>query len=681
MSTIDQDPSRLKEPSNSNAQPQQSSQYKPRYSHNDEKRNEERSTSARPERRDHYQQNRRNFDNKRDFDKRDFDKRDFDKRDFDKRDFDKRDFDKRDFDKRDFDKRDFDKRDFDKRDFDKRDFDKKDRNSERYKSTQQNIGTSFGDKRDSFAQNDHPQNDENHERDNAPDTHERYSHDDAHERESRPRQQNRFAARPPLGRKQPPPAEDNNQQKKGRQPFDGKDHLYEIIKVRLARSQRLLEVNTNEKPFAPNTRVLVRIHRNVLLATTVGYRYRRVAEINSLPYILREANEEDVKIDENNTTIEKHAQELATSFAIENNLQMKVLSADLSHDHKNITINFASDVRVDFREMVAFLAGQLKLRVEMYQLGLRNGTGLICALGSCGQRLCCGRFLGQFDPVAVKLLRAQGLATNPKRISGVCGRLYCCLSYEYVDYLKEKRSLPKKGKRVLTRWGLGKISDIDLLREEVVITYDNGETQRLPHYDYVSASDDIIAKVESEEITFPLEPARFYLNHDPSAAVESALHTKSPAPQPAKPPHSRHVASPAPNKTTLPEHRKTTLASIKQTPLQSPDSSLAKQVKRKRLPAAVPQDITTNAAGLVIRRKPEKTAAPAEEQQEERRSVRKAKPRHTDEARPVTPVEPRIIQSPKPNQARPLPQDNFHPSNPRRRRPHTRPPIKPNNNQ
>lgn len=518
--------------------------------------------------------------------------------------------------------------------------------------------------------------------------------DAAHERERRPRQQNRYAARPALGRKQPPPPEDS-QQKKGRQPFDGKDHLYEIIKVRVARSQRLLEVNTNEKNFPPNTLVLIRVHRNVLLATTFGYRYRRVAEINSLPYILREANDEDIRIDNENVKIEKHAQELATGFAINNNLQMKVLSADLSHDHKNITINFASDVRVDFREMVAYLASQLKLRVEMYQLGLRNGTGLICALGSCGQRLCCGRFLGQFDPVAVKLLRAQGLATNPKRISGVCGRLYCCLSYEYVDYLKERRSLPKKGKRVMTRWGLGKLSDIDLLREEVVITYDNGETQRLSHNDYITATDDIIAKVEAEEITFPLEPARFYLNNDPSSAVETTLHTKAPELPPAKP-HSRHQPAAVTRKAT-----KTSLTTVKQpSSAQIAENAAIRQKKHRRLKPVLPPDITTNAAGLIVRRKKEdikpaseavseaqaqnkiSALTPHEERcSEDHRVVRKAKPRRHDEiskpdsAIPV--MDPVIIQPPRISQAHPLPMDTLHPSNPRRRRPRPRPPIKP----
>ena len=333
-----------------------------------------------------------------------------------------------------------------------------------------------------------------------------------------------------------------------RQPFDGKAHLYEVIQVRLVRNQRLVEVNTNGIRLEPNTAVLIRIHRNILLASTVGYRYRRVAEINSLPFVVRVASDNDIEIDSENALIEKKAHELASRFAIAQNLQMKVLSADLSHDHKNITINFASDVRVDFREMVAYLANQLKLRVEMYQLGLRNGTGIICGLGSCGQLLCCGRFLGQFDPIAVKQLRAQGLATNPKRISGVCGRLYCCMSYEYCDYMRERRSLPKKGKRIFTRWGIGRVTDIDMLREEIVVTYENGEVQRLTANDFVPLTDEIASNVEAGKYDFPLEPAKFYLNHDPKAAAEPDLQNRHAAPQP-----ERHIEA-TPKKPSA--HRK-----------------------------------------------------------------------------------------------------------------------------
>ena len=361
----------------------------------------------------------------------------------------------------------------------------------------------------------------------------------------------------PAGRRQPIPEPPKHPDGRAiRQPFDGQAHLYEVIQVRLARTQRLLEVNTNDLHLGPNTSVLVRVHRNILLASTVGYRYRRVAEINSLPFIVRLASDEDRAIDNDNAQIEKKAQALATGFAIENSLQMKVLSADLSHDHKNITINFASDVRVDFRNMVAYMTSQLKLRVEMYQLGLRNGTGLICGLGSCGQLLCCGRFLGQFDPVAVKQLRAQGLAANPKRISGVCGRLYCCMSYEYVDYMREQRSLPRKGRRVFTRWGIGRVTDIDTLREDLVVTYENGDTQRIKPQDFLPVTDDILSRVESGEIEFPLEPARFYLNRDPSAACEMETKTQIRSAQSAHSSHPRirriEASIPSPKKSVVP---------------------------------------------------------------------------------------------------------------------------------
>lgn len=363
-----------------------------------------------------------------------------------------------------------------------------------------------------------------------------------------------------------------------RQPFDGAAHLYEVIQVRLVRTQRLVEVNTNSLRLGPNTPVLVRVHRNILLATTVGYRHRRVAEINSLPFVVRIATDEDKAIDADNELIERKAQELASDYAINQNLQMKVLSADLSHDHKNITINFASDVRVDFREMVAYMAGQLKLRVEMYQLGLRNGTGIICGLGSCGQRLCCGRFLGQFDPIAVKQLRAQGLATNPKRISGVCGRLYCCMSYEYCDYMKERRSLPKKGRRVFSRWGIGRITDIDMLREEVVVTYENGESQRLTPNDFILATDEIAAKVEAGEYEFPLEPAKFYLNQDPSSAAEAETQTR---------PNKSHAAPKRMDATTKkPVTTRKPIRPAVAAPVQAADNASESSVENKAEKAA-----------------------------------------------------------------------------------------------
>ena len=448
-----------------------------------------------------------------------------------------------------------------------------------------------------------------------------------------PKFSGRHVQRPkrPLPEHEPPKHPDG---RNVRQPFNGEAHLYEVIQVRLSRTQRLVEVNTNNLRLGPNTPVLIRVHRNILLATTYGYRHRRVAEINSLPFIIRVATEEDKQIDAENARIEKHAQELASSYAIAQNLQMKVLSADLSHDHKNITINFASDVRVDFRDMVAYLSGQLKLRVEMYQLGLRNGTGLICGLGACGQLLCCGRFLGQFDPIAVKQLRAQGLATNPKRISGVCGRLYCCMSYEYCDYMKERRALPKKGRRVFTQWGIGRVTDIDMLREEVVITYENGESQRLTPHDYVNATDEIVAKVEAGEIEFPIEPAKFYLNHDPSTAAQETSRTKPPV----KAPSSMHVRKINPASPI----RKPQPAADPASPEKSPEKVAKRRKSPKPTdPKAAADPKVAEAALKVPSKHPHR--AKLKPKQDPQKRVPQAKP---DSKRPAQPAKPAASEAP-----------------------------------
>lgn len=447
----------------------------------------------------------------------------------------------------------------------------------------------------------------------------------------------RFAGRksgPPGHRPPQPPREQKRPDGRVvRQPFNGVAHLYEVIQVRLVRTQRLVEVNTNDLHLMPGTLVLVRVHRNILLATTTSHRYRRVAEINSLPFIVRVATDEDKAIDNENAIIEKHAQALATGFAIENNLQMKVLSADLSHDHRNITINFASDVRVDFRNMVAYLAGQLKLRVEMYQLGLRNGTGLICGLGSCGQLLCCGRFLGQFDPIAVRQLRAQGLAANPKRISGVCGRLYCCMSYEYCDYMKEQKSLPRKGKRVFTRWGIGKVTEIDSLREDFVVMYENGETQRITSHDFLPVTDEILEKVEKGDIEFPLEPARFYLNRDPAGACE--IETRTQIKQTSQLPHSRprHIeASAVKKRVPAVEHDKKSAASASASPAET--AALSRPRKKRPVAHAVAKAVSHDKPAAAQQassrpenvRKPKAAAAAAKQPNPEQSLQRPAAP-------------------------------------------------------
>lgn len=464
-------------------------------------------------------------------------------------------------------------------------------------------------------------------------------------------------------------ARPRNEARKSRQPFDGKDKLYEVIVVRLFNTNRQIEVNVCDKRLMPNTLVLVRLRRNLVLAQTVGHRYRKVVEANSLPLIMRVASKEDLTIFEDNKVIEQRAHSLATQFAFSQKLSMKVLSADLSHDRKNITINFASDVRVDFREMVNFLASNLSMRIEMYQLGLRNGTGLLTGIGSCGQQLCCGRFLSQFDPVAVKLLKAQGLATNPKRTSGVCGRLFCCLSYEYNDFVRGRKLLPKTGRRILSRWGYGQVRSCDYVREEVIVNYDSGETQRLALHDFVLAPDRASAPNSEPDYVFPLEPARFFLNADPDAACEFAQTEGAPK-QYSKPKISAVPKAKRPPSTQGPQAPRSTQPE----PASSQSTSQRQRNPRNRRPEA---KSATDAAplqaapgsGEVAPRKP---AAPRKVHTNDANHMRGSKPATRQplhrEAHRAQPVAPSAQNSSSPTNSS-SPAQHHRPKRNHRRRP------------
>jgi cell fate regulator YaaT (PSP1 superfamily) len=125
------------------------------------------------------------------------------------------------------------------------------------------------------------------------------------------------------------------------------------------------------------------------------------------------------------------------------------------------------------------LARTLRLRVELHQIGVRDEAKLLGGMGPCGKELCCASFLTDFEPVGIKMAKEQDLSLNPQKISGVCGRLMCCLSYEYVCYKQVKSGLPRIGSQVTTPRGLGRVSEIDVPREEVVVDLEEGGKVRM----------------------------------------------------------------------------------------------------------------------------------------------------------------------------------------------------------
>ncbi len=162
------------------------------------------------------------------------------------------------------------------------------------------------------------------------------------------------------------------------------------------------------------------------------------------------------------------------------NLPMKLLSAEYSLDDRRLTLYFSAAERIDFRELLRELASRLKTRVELRQIGPRDEAKLIGGFGRCGRPLCCMSFLSEFAPVSIRMAKEQDLPLNPMKISGVCGRLMCCLVYENEQYRKMKEKLPKEGQLVSTAMGTAKVVGSNPLKETVLVELESEVTVELP---------------------------------------------------------------------------------------------------------------------------------------------------------------------------------------------------------
>jgi len=161
-------------------------------------------------------------------------------------------------------------------------------------------------------------------------------------------------------------------------------------------------------------------------------------------------------------------------------LSMKPISAQYSLDGSHLTIFFSAEKRVDFRELVREMSYSLKSRVELRQVGARDETKLVGDIGRCGYPLCCTRFLCEFAPVSIKMAKEQDIALNPMKTSGTCGRLLCCLGYEYEQYRAMKENMPEPGQEVSTPLGKAKVVGGNALKETVSVALETGLTVELP---------------------------------------------------------------------------------------------------------------------------------------------------------------------------------------------------------
>ncbi len=184
-------------------------------------------------------------------------------------------------------------------------------------------------------------------------------------------------------------------------------------------------------------------------------------------------------------------------------LPMKLLSTEYLFGGGKLLFYFISESRVDFRELVKELAKEFKIRVELRQVGVRDEAKIIGGLGNCGNTVCCRRFLHNFSIVSIKMVKEQHLALNPAKISGICGRLMCCLSYEYGTYVDCKKGFPKVGKRVRVPQGEGKVVKQNTLVSTITVHLDDGKEVTVPVKDIT-----ILTEPENKAPNPPNQPSK-----------------------------------------------------------------------------------------------------------------------------------------------------------------------------
>ena len=188
-----------------------------------------------------------------------------------------------------------------------------------------------------------------------------------------------------------------------------------------------------------------------------------------LPQIDRKATMRDKSKANENRMRAKSAFRTAQNHIEQLGLKMKLLNAHYSYDKKLATFQFTADGRIDFRQLVKDLSQSLNTRIELRQIGVRDETAVLGGLGVCGLELCCKRYLRKFDSINVKMAKEQDLSLNPVNISGICGRLKCCLKYEHEGYLELDKNMPRRGAFCECAEGIGKITDRNLLTQEVSV--------------------------------------------------------------------------------------------------------------------------------------------------------------------------------------------------------------------
>lgn len=205
----------------------------------------------------------------------------------------------------------------------------------------------------------------------------------------------------------------------------------------------------------------------------------------SLKRVIRRATREDLERAQTLREQEKEASKSCKDLIESHQLPMKLVEVESLFEGNKLIFFFTAENRVDFRKLVKDLAGKFRCKVEMRQIGVRNEAKILGGIGSCGRELCCNTFLEAFEPVSVRMAKDQNLSLNPLKISGLCGRLMCCLGYEHGMYVELMEGFPKCRKWVSTPSCVGRVKRLNVLTDRVVLEVDDGQELEVPREDIV----------------------------------------------------------------------------------------------------------------------------------------------------------------------------------------------------
>lgn len=228
----------------------------------------------------------------------------------------------------------------------------------------------------------------------------------------------------------------------------------------------------------------LQVNEYVVVDSGHGLEVAKVAILEPAPHpseqlaeVVRQAEAKD--LEEARRNVEKEALSKCHEMATQLGLQMKPLAARYDSQGERLTIFFSAEERVDFRDLVRRLSNALERRIELRQVGSRDEAKLLGGIGKCGYPLCCQNSLTSFASVSIRMAKEQNLALNPMKISGICGRLLCCLAYENKEYADVRKQMPRPKQEVSTSWGKGTVISTNLLKETVVMQLDDGTTKEV----------------------------------------------------------------------------------------------------------------------------------------------------------------------------------------------------------